>query len=322
MLLVAFALAAVAAIPAAATTPGSNGQIAFDQCNAVCGTATPGAYTANPDGTSERLIVPNTCCPGWSPDGSEVAIPYGTNDGRIGCAIINANGSGYKPFPIPDPTLNVGCGTGSWSPDGKRLASESWDDSNPARNGIYMISSTNGRGLTRITANPYGTTNSHDLAQSWSPDGKRLVFIRYDANGVSVGLFVVTISDGQVREIFPDTRLNPAVDWSPHGDLIIFSRHVTPNVRGSIWVVNSDGSGLREIQIPGLPCGGTVGSRVAYGCHGTGWSPDGTKIIFAAASHMTGANIYTANINGSGLSQATHDGDDDDPTWGTHALAP
>jgi Tol biopolymer transport system component len=319
VLLFAFALAAMVALPAAATLPGSNGQIGFDQCNAVCnGTAIPGAYLANPDGSGEHLLVANSCCPGWSPDGSKVAIPYGTTDGRIGCAIVNADGSGYKPFAIPDPTLNVGCGTTSWSPDGKRLASESWDDSNPARNGIYTISSTNGRGLTRITANPYGTTNSHDLAQSWSPDGKQLVFIRNDANGNSVGLFVVTISNGQVREILADTRLNPSDDWSPHGNLIIFSRHVTPAAKGSIWVINSDGSGLREIQIPELPCGGAFANPSAYGCHATGWSPDGTKIVFIAGSAATGANVYTANADGTGLTQVTHDGDDDDTSWGPH----
>ena len=47
-------------------------------------------------------------------------------------------------------------------------------------------------------------------------------------------------------------------------------------------------------------------------------SPDGKKIIFAAISPATGGNIYTANADGSGLTQVTHDGGDDDPACGTH----
>ena len=64
--------------------------------------------------------------------------------------------NGVHAVPINDPTLNIGCGTGSWSPDGKRLACETWDDSKPARNGVYTISSADGSGLTRITLNPLG----------------------------------------------------------------------------------------------------------------------------------------------------------------------
>ena len=52
------------------------------------------------------------------------------------------------------------------------------------------------------------------------------------------------------------------------------------------------------------------------GCHERRWSPDGTKIIFAANSSATGTNIYIANADGTGLSEITADGGDDDPSWG------
>src|SRR6516165_8118614 len=233
--------------PAWASPRGTNGQIAYDNPN--------GVVTANPDGSHANLLGPGTCCGGWSPDGSKLAVPYGTADGRIGPAIVNADGTGYTPFPIADPTLNIGCGTGSWSPDGKRLACETWDDSNAARNGIYTISSADGSGLTRVTSNPLG---GHDIPGSYSPDGKRIVFIRYDANGNPAGLFVVKTNDGQLRQILPaSVRLNMGVqsDWSPQGNEIIVSLHVTPDVFGSIWVIHADGSGLHEIHISGLNCG-------------------------------------------------------------------
>jgi hypothetical protein len=97
---------------------------------------------------------------------------------------------------------------------------------------------------------------------------------------------------------------------------------VTPDVRGSIWVVHADGSGLHELHVQGLACGGSTSDPNGYGCHGIRWSPDGRKLIFAANSSAGGRNIYTANADGTGLVQVTHDGGDDDPGWGTHPLSP
>lgn len=220
-------LLAIAAISAsAAARPlGPNGQIAFDRSD--------GVYVANADGGGEHLLVPNSCCSGWSPDASKLAAGYQLEDGRIGTATIGADGLGYTQLPIDDPTLNLGCGL--WSPDGARLACEAWDDTTSDRNGVYTISSADGSGLTRITANPLG---GHDIPGSYSPDGTRIVFTRADANGDNVGLFVVKTNVGQVRQITPDGMiLNIGADWSPQGNEIIFSRHVTPDVHGSLWVL-------------------------------------------------------------------------------------
>jgi Tol biopolymer transport system component len=306
------------AAPAGASPRGTNGQITYDRTTDPT-TGDQAVFTANPDGSSERLVVPHSCCGDFSPDGSKLAVPYLTDDDRVGPATVNADGTGYTPFPINDPALNIGCGTGSWSPDGKRLACETWDDSNAARNGIYTISSADGTGLTRVTANPLG---GHDIPGSYSPDGRRIVFLRFGANMNSAGMFVVKTNDGQLRQILPASMiLNIGAHWSPQGNEIIFSRHVTPDVFGSIWVVHANGTGLHEIHISGLNCGASFSDPNGVGCHGVRWSPDGKKIIFAAGTAATGVNIYTANAAGTGLTQVTFDGNDDDPAWGTHPLA-
>jgi TolB protein len=326
LLLAGVMVVALVVAPAGARPRGVNGQITFDRLTDPT-TGAKEVLVANPDGSHERVLVPTnpvSCCADFSPDGSKLVFPYPTADGRIGTAIINADGTGYTPFPIDDPSLNVGCGTGSWSPDGKRLACETWDDSTPAtaaRNGIYTISSADGSGLTRITANPLG---GHDVPGSYSPDGKRIVFIRYDANGNSAGMFVVKTNDRQVRQILPaSVIINGGVqeDWSPQGNEIIFQRHVTPDVFGSIWEIHANGTGLHEIHIKGLDCGASSADPNGFGCHEPRWSPDGKKIIFAANSPATGTNIYTANADGTGLTQVTFDGLGDDPAWGTHPLA-
>jgi Tol biopolymer transport system component len=319
-LVVVVAALVLGAAQAGASPRGVNGQITYDRTTDPT-TMAKEVLIANPDGSNEQVLVstnPVGCCAGFSPDGSKLAVPYPTADGGIGPAIINADGTGYTPFPIDDPTLNVGCGTGSWSPDSKRLACESWDNTNPARDGIYTISSADGSDRTRLT-------NSHgldDIPGSYSPNGKRLLFGRFDWNGNGIGLFVINTDGTHLRQITPPGTLIQVAntgDWSPQGNEIIFSRHVTRHVPGSIWVIHANGTSLHEIHIHGLDCGAAPPDPKGMGCHEPRWSPDGKKIIFAENSPTT-SNIYTANANGTGLHQVTFDGNDDDPAWGTHPL--
>ena len=275
--------------------------------------------TIRPDGSRERQVLPShTCCPGWSPDGRRLALPRGTVDGRIGTATVRPDGSDYTPLPIHDPTLNIGCGTGSWSPDGRRLACESWDDADTTRNGIYVMSSRDGGGLRRVTHNPLG---GHDIPGAYSPTGDRIVFVRFDQDGGSAGIFTVRADGTGLRPVVPaDVAVNIGVDWSPRGGRILFSRRVTPDVRGSLWLVRPDGTHLRPLRVSGMPCGGPLSAPDSIGCHGPRWSPDGHDITFIANSATT-ADVYVATAHGHCLHQVTHDGDADDPDWGTSSPA-
>lgn len=304
-------LAVVVAVPSgdAADSARANGRIAFDRADRD----SPGdafVYTANSDGSqARRLIASHACCPAWSHDGRRLLVPASLPSGeRLTTATVNADGRGYSRLPIKDPTLSVACAGGAWSPDDTQLACESWDDSRPSRNGIYIRPASAAGAPRRLTSNPGGG----DLPGSYSPDGKQIVFARFDEDGNGKGLFVVD-TDGSRRH-----RITPAGvimqggntgDWSPSGNSIIFSRKFTVGGRGSIWVIRADGSRLRKVDIKGLPCGGSIG------CHAPRWSPDGRKFIFAANS-ATASNIYIADANGSGLVQVTRDGHSDDPSWG------
>jgi Tol biopolymer transport system component len=77
-------------------------------------------------------------------------------------------------------------------------------------------------------------------------------------------------------------------------------------------VIGTDGHHLRQVKVQGLSCGSGIG------CHEPHWSPDGAKIIFADTLGGGGGNLYTVNTDGTGLTQVTHDGHDDNPAWGTH----
>jgi Tol biopolymer transport system component len=299
---------------AGARPPGTNGQITFARFNSSLGDTQ--VYVVNPDGTHERLVQsPGDIgqCPKWFPDGAHIA----TCGSPVGLSrIINPDDGTFRDVGTQDPSLFNPCG---WpSPDGTLLLCETFSEDG-SQNGIHIVRSSDGSGLQQITSIPGGD----DVPSSWSSDGKRIVFHRFGPES-DEGVFVVNVNGTGLKQILPPAvSAGFALDWSPQGNDIVFSRRVTPDVHSSIWMVHADGSGLREVNIqPSAACGGANADPSADGCFGPGWSPDGTKIVFAKGQNGdVDANIYTVNIDGSGLTQVTHTGGSQSPDWGVHRLA-
>jgi len=184
-----------------------------------------------------------------------------------------------------------------WSPDGKRIAFEGWDDSDPARTGIYTARFGDGGGLIRVTTRP---GDFHDIPLDYSPDGKQLVF--YRSVGVdpdsSVGgsLWVVGVNGaGKHKIVSASDRPAPWARWSPDGRRILFANERTAPT-SAIWTVAPDGSRLTQLfrdyegRFPIQPV----------------WSPDGSQVLFAldpTNDQFTHPNngLYVVDVNGTGL---------------------
>ena len=288
---------------------GSPGRIAFGRVDPTLDDTV--IHVVNPDGSNLRRLIPGPHeCPHWSPDGTQIATCGDPTNSAT--RIIDAATGTSRLLAMPDATLFTACFV--WSPDAARLACESFSDTDPGRNGIYSIRTSDGRGLRRITTNPGGDDNPG----SYSPDGRQLVFSRSSANGDPLGLFVVRIDGTGLRRLTPPGALVSSTgDWSARANEIVFARQDSPDVHTSMWIIRADGRGLREIRVRGLRCGGSVLDPAAAGCGQPTWSPNGQEVAFAVhVGNSTEHDIYTARTNGRQATQVTSGAVDEGPDWG------
>jgi Tol biopolymer transport system component/predicted Ser/Thr protein kinase len=215
-------------------------------------------------GEPKRLTFDNTFLNGlaWTPDGAYIVF----SSNRLGGARLwKVPASGGEPEP-----LAVGQADAyrpSLSRDGHRLAyTQSLGDSNIWR---YEVSSATGRSAlpTRLIASTKG-----DLAQQFSPDGKRIVFV---SNRLGSYQIWVCDSDGSnpVQLTSSGGRGVGAPRWSPDGRQIAFD--ADPEGHGDIFVVSAEGGRPRRL---------TTETSNDYL---PSWSRDGRWIYFA--SDRTGA---------------------------------
>jgi Tol biopolymer transport system component len=318
--LLAVAFAAVAALPAAAKVPGSNGRIVFARV-VNPDTRDSITYTANPDGSHMQQLFSADFSgnPRWSPDGSRVAVlsAAGKPCCTVASVIVNPDDGSYQVLQMPDPTVFTACWV--WSPDAKRLACDGESDSDPSRNGIYTIRTSDGGGLTRITnAGAGGGVDVIDVPIDYSPDGEQIVFGHIVFSHASPGhacsaLYVVNVSGSDPQRITPCRFVDDDGIWSPDGTRIVFEHF------GSLYTVHPDGTGLVKIPLQ------TGSATTAFTAFDAAWSPDGTKLVFSVntktSSGGTQEGIGTANADGSNVQVVTVSPTrDHQADWGPHPL--
>jgi Tol biopolymer transport system component len=312
--LLVLAVAAMAALPAAARPPGTNGKILINRADNLA-TGEEQTFTVDPDGSDFKLLFNNAEAVQWSYDGSRIAV--GTD--VLGQGVFDFDSSVFTPLNLDAqyPGLFLGCGV--WSPDDTRLACEGLSDSNPDLNGVYTVRASDGGDLQRVTSDPGGD----DCASDYSPSGNRIVFTRQ--NDTTYALYTVRPDGSDLRQISP-AGLNFNFcngSWSPQGNEIVLSAH-QPNFdyHSSIWVIHANGTGLRKIPVP--DCGGLNADLNGVGCASPSWSPDGQAILFSRQLGHQPHDIYTVNADGSGLFNVTNTPNitEFSADWGTHPLTP
>ena len=201
-------------------------------------------YVMSADGSGQRRLTrhakPKELA--WSPDGRMLAIGSHANGGPRDVYVMNADGTGLL-------NLTPGPGGGealSWSPDGRKIGFRSLRDGSGE---IYVVNvdGTGLRRLTHLTRDPLSSGGTTWSAPAWSPDGKKILFVRVGwGKGLSNSEILVINADGSHQRYLTH---NPAPDgepaWSPDGRRIVFSSK--RDGHGEVYVMNADGSGQRNL---------------------------------------------------------------------------
>jgi Tol biopolymer transport system component len=210
---------------------------------------------------------------------SKLAYDYGE--------IYTMNFNGSSLAALTDTGRNSGP---AWSPDGTKIAFESYRDGNWE---IYLMNA-DGSGLTRLTNN-----SSYDLNPSWSPGGDKIIFdSERDGDGE---IYVMNADGSSVTQLTNNTAGDANPDFSPDGTKVVFVSYRTGTAH--IFVMNADGSSQVNL------------TASAGGGYEPAWSPDGAKIAFST-SRVGGPEIFVMNADGSNPIRLTDSiGENERPDW-------
>jgi Tol biopolymer transport system component len=237
------------------------GHIVFTRAGGSFGDET--LFVANADGSAQHRISKfgKTCCPSANRQGSRIVFGGSVPDGRFTGVVARLDGTHRHVLPLPKGTLNLG--GGPFSPDGKTMAVEGFDDKHPHAAGIYLRRVVDGAILRRLT-------RTHFLPGDFSPDGKELVVFKgADGEPPPPGSLWIMRKDGTALRRLTPSRIRVECcfnyRWSPDGKRILFA-----DASGVIWTITPDGKRLSRV----------FKDSGSYAATPT-WSPDGSMIMFA-----------------------------------------
>ncbi len=102
-----------------------------------------------------------------------------------------------------------------WSPDGTMLAV---DAPGVGNDGDLVVVDLAGRMLRRFAGTP-----ALEQPAAWSPDGTRILFTRFHADGAGADVFVVSGDGSGERRLTRARGDDVAAAWSPDGGRILFT---------------------------------------------------------------------------------------------------
>jgi Tol biopolymer transport system component len=208
---------------------------------------------------------------------------------------INPDGTGERQ--VTHPPKGTVDDQPDWAPDGSSIVFERCPKKGSCR--VYAVN-PDGSGLTKLLpVCSHGATCGGDGPAAFAPDGRHLIFGRFDS-GYGCCAIVVTDVRGKNLHVVtkgkkPYTVGEPQL--SPDGTRVAFIEATQPaDHPRAIFVVNTDGSGLHRVTPWNL-----------NGGDAPDWSPDGKWILFHSNVDIDGKQpqVYLVHPDGTGLKKLT-----------------
>lgn len=272
--------------------------------------------------------------PAWSPDGRFIAFLRQSDSGSAFYLIPALGGLEKKLSDASSERVGLDTPYLAWSPDSKTLAvADRESEGEPLS--IFLMSADSGR-RTRFTAPPAKSLG--DSSPVYSPDGKRMAFVRTLSLAVQ-DIYVTSLDGGEPVRLTFDNRRVYGLAWNPKDGKLIFTSSRVGGAR--LWRISPRG-GAPERLAGGIGEGASViaisqkGDRLAYtrsivdtniwrypmpGKSASGtepvrlisstrheqgpkYSPDGQRIVFS--SNRTGTQeIWVSDRDGVNANQLT-----------------
>jgi hypothetical protein len=192
------------------------------------------------------------------------------------------------------------------------------------------------------------TVRQEDYGPAWSPDGTRIAFVRFHADGSDV--YVMCADGSHVRALTPGDGHYGAASWSPDGRGIVLGGFGSSRDghQGELFVMQADGTSLEQLTHNPwndmAPDWSPDGLTIAFASHRDGntdlylmdpdgtnerrltqneardtmpaWSPDGSWIVFVSNRPQRDQDLFLIRPDGTGLTRLTHnDALDWAPAW-------
>jgi Tol biopolymer transport system component len=159
-------------------------------------------------------------------------------------------------------------GKASWSPDGTRLAFESWRLGSP---GLFVMDLRDGSATLLIVEGDDEEVSY--LRPSWSPDGSHITFVRrVTGRGNGFDIMVMNADGSDPRPLTDNGEIDEDQPrWSPDGSQVVFWSDRDGDQELFVQSVNDDGDAVGD---PTQLTDNAVNDNWPV------WSPDGTELLF------------------------------------------
>src|ERR1017187_675766 len=204
------------------------------------------------------------------------------------------------PVPRKFTTGSGNARTPVFSPDGRQLA-YSVDYRGTSRIMVSPLSVAVADGL------PWTDGQSADYEPAWSPDGKRIAFLRLLPSR-RFELRIATAPNQSV--LLGEISDRDGVDWSPDGKWIAVADQVAPGAPKAVFLVDAESGARRQVTIPPM---GTLGDGRPR------FSPDGSRLSFLRAIAEGAEDVYLMDLARGGTPRAITT---DSRTIGSYAWMP
>jgi len=261
--------------------------------SSCAGMATPLATSTPLPTLTPSLIPTDTSTPLPSPTPTLLPptglISFDSNrEGSWGIYVVKADGKGEVNMVTFSPGGDM---YGNWSPDGQRIAFQSYRSGATAD--IYLINADS-TGLSRLTGDP-----ANEKKPAWSPDGKQIAFLSSENGDPPYAIYLMNIDGSGLMLLASNVQGLTPPSWSPDGSRIAFESYSGDNLE--IFVINVDGSGLVQL---------TWNSTSVE----PNWSPVGDRIAFVSVRNGS-PEIFVMHADGSGATQLTRNSTSYEPAW-------